>query len=79
VLKTTTKSRYTDSGQIQDRPWLNSIAISRSMVQDNVDAVCRTNHAEHETAEITHGFNDWFECGFYIFTFITEGQSWQTG
>lgn len=44
-----------------------------------MDAVCRTNHAEHEMAEITHGFNGWFECGFYIFTFITEGQSWQTG
>ena len=42
-----------------------------------VDGVNPTNHAEHETVEITHGFNDWFECGFYIFTSITEGQSWQ--
>ena len=42
-----------------------------------VDGVDPTNHAEHETVEITHGFNDWFECGFYIFTSITEGQSWQ--
>ena len=42
-----------------------------------VDGVYPTNHAEHETVEITHGFNDWFECGFYIFTSITEGQSWQ--
>jgi hypothetical protein len=25
-----------------------------------------TNHVQHETIEITHGFNDWFECGFYI-------------
>jgi hypothetical protein len=31
-----------------------------------VDGVYPTNHAEHETVEITHGFNDWFECGFYI-------------
>src|SRR5580693_7119581 len=37
-----------------------------------VDGVYPTNHAEHETVEITHGFNDWFECGFYIFTSITE-------
>jgi hypothetical protein len=42
-----------------------------------VDGVYPTNHAEHETVEITHGFNDWFECGFYIFTSITEGQHWQ--
>jgi len=42
-----------------------------------VDRVYPTNHAEHETVEITHGFNDWFECGFYIFTSITQGQSWQ--
>jgi hypothetical protein len=39
-----------------------------------VNGVYPTNHAEHETVEITHGFNDWFECGFYIFTSITEGQ-----
>lgn len=42
-----------------------------------IDGVYPTNHAEHETVEITHGFNDWFECGFYIFTSITEGQGWQ--
>lgn len=27
-----------------------------------------TNHQLHETVEVTHGFNDWFELGFYIFT-----------
>jgi hypothetical protein len=42
-----------------------------------VDGTYPTNHAEHETVEVTHGFNDWFECGFYIFTSITEGQGWQ--
>jgi len=25
-----------------------------------------TNHQLHETIEITHGFTDWFETGFYI-------------
>ena len=45
--------------------------------KETVDGVYPTNHAEHETVEITHGFNDWFECGFYIFTSITEGQGWQ--
>jgi len=42
-----------------------------------VDGVYPTNHAEHETVEITHGFNDWFECGFYIFTSASAGQGWQ--
>ena len=32
------------------------------------DGVLPTNHAERETIEITHGFTDWFEMGFYIFT-----------
>ena len=41
------------------------------------DGLYPTNHAQHETVEITHGFNDWLECGFYIFTSITEGQGWQ--
>src|SRR5579864_4328978 len=31
-----------------------------------IDGVLPTNHAEHETVEITQGFNDWFETGFYI-------------
>jgi hypothetical protein len=36
-----------------------------------------TNHAFHETLEITHGFTDWFETGFYIFTSARSGQGWQ--
>ncbi|HYV99067.1 MAG TPA: hypothetical protein VE967_16545 [Gemmatimonadaceae bacterium] len=27
-----------------------------------------TNHAVHETVEITHGFTSWFETGIYFFT-----------
>jgi len=42
-----------------------------------VDGVYPTNHGEHETVEITHGFTDYFECGFYVFTSVTEGQGWQ--
>lgn len=38
-----------------------------------VDGVLPTNHAEHETIEITHGVTDWFEVGFYIFTSIRNG------
>jgi len=32
-----------------------------------VDGMWPTNHALHETIEITHGFTPWFETGFYIF------------
>ena len=36
-----------------------------------------TTHALHETIEITHGFNDWFETGFYIFTSAHSGFGWE--
>jgi hypothetical protein len=36
-----------------------------------------TNQAEHETLEITQGFTDWFETGFYLFTSLRSGQGWQ--
>jgi hypothetical protein len=39
--------------------------------------VLPTNHAQHETIEITHGFTDWFEVGFYIFTYERSGQGLQ--
>ena len=32
------------------------------------DGEAATNHAEHETIEITQGLNDWSELGFYFFT-----------
>jgi hypothetical protein len=35
------------------------------------------NHAFHETLEITRGFNDWFETGFYVFTSARTGDGWQ--
>ena len=41
------------------------------------DGLYPTNHALHETVEITHGFSDWFETGFYIFTSARSGQGWQ--
>ena len=41
------------------------------------NGVYPTNHAWHETIEITHGFTDWFETGFYIFTSARSGQGWQ--
>jgi hypothetical protein len=41
------------------------------------DGLYPTNHAEHETIEITHGFTDWLEVGFYIFTSERSGQGIQ--
>src|ERR1700687_3123127 len=37
------------------------------------NGVLPTNHAERETIEITHGVTDWFEVGFYIFTYERNG------
>lgn len=41
------------------------------------DGMWPTNHALHETLEITHGFNDWFEVGFYVFTSAGTAYGWQ--
>jgi hypothetical protein len=42
----------------------------------STDGLNPTNHALHETIEITQGFNDWFETGFYIFTSARSGNGW---
>ena len=42
----------------------------------SADGTIPTNHQVHETLEITHGFNDWFEVGFYLFTSIQNGYGW---
>jgi hypothetical protein len=34
------------------------------------NGVLPTHHVFHETIEITHGWNSWFETGFYIFNTI---------
>lgn len=42
--------------------------------QDSLkDGVYPTHHIIHETIEITHGWNDWFETGFYFFNAIGSG------
>ena len=42
-----------------------------------VDGMYPTQHALHETIEITQGLNDWSEVGFYIFTSSRNGQGAQ--
>ncbi len=41
------------------------------------DGLYPTNHAVHETVEITTGLKDWAEVGFYIFTSWRSGQGVQ--
>jgi hypothetical protein len=41
------------------------------------DGVFPTQHAAHETIEITRGFTPWFETGFYIFTSIQPDAGWK--
>ena len=38
--------------------------------RSTTDGVFPTNNMVHETIEITHGFTDWFETGFYLFNAI---------
>ncbi len=45
--------------------------------KSTVDGVLPTQHQWHETIEITHGFTNWFETGWYIFTSAAPGQGWQ--
>ena len=45
--------------------------------RDVVNGVIPTQHAWHETFEITHGWNEWFETGFYVFTSYNPGYGYQ--
>jgi hypothetical protein len=38
------------------------------------DGTYPTNHQQHETVEITQGWNKWFETGLYIFTSVGPGR-----
>ena len=49
--------------------------MTMAEVHSNVTAQGE-QHAVRETLELTHGFNDWFETGFYLFTTAGAGQSW---
>src|SRR5579885_3808185 len=53
----------------------SSFPISGSKTTQN--GVAPTEHAWHETIEITRGFTSWFETGFYIFTSARPGGGWE--
>ena len=44
-----------------------------------VNGVVPSNHAEHETLEITQGWTGWLETGFYLFSSIQPGSSPDSG
>jgi hypothetical protein len=46
-------------------------------VKEEIDGVLPTNHALHETVEVTHGFSDWFELGSYLFTSVQPNGGWK--
>ena len=41
------------------------------------DGMLPTNHAMHETLEVTQGVKDWAEVGFYVFSSIQSDGGWQ--
>ena len=38
--------------------------------KEEINGVLPTNHVFHESIEITHGFDKWFELGFYFYNSI---------
>lgn len=42
-----------------------------------IDGMLPTNHAMHETLELTQGITDWAEIGFYVFSSIQSDGGWQ--
>lgn len=44
----------------------SNYTVSGTTIGEN--GLLPTQHAMHETLEITHGFTDWLEVGFYAFT-----------
>jgi hypothetical protein len=45
--------------------------------KERINGVYGSEHALHETLEITHGFTSWFETGFYVFSSIQPSDGWQ--
>lgn len=67
-------------GQVQD-PGTTMLELHSNFTVEGskgeVNGVLGTEHQLHETVEITHGFTNWFETGFYIFTSAQSGEGWQ--
>jgi hypothetical protein len=66
-------SELVDRGRTMFEVHSNFTASGRSNV---VDSLVPTEHAWHETLEITHGFTSWLEVGFYTFMSANPGNGW---
>ena len=56
----------------------SNVALEGTTSKDQ--GVLPTNHAVHETLEITHGWTSWFETGIYLFSsFQPDGTWWWVG
>src|SRR6266571_5440134 len=82
LLSAPWRARAQDNYEIQVYPY-DTVEPGHTMVElhsnftfqgskSTTDGTFPTNHQWHETIEITHGFNDWFEAGFYIFTSLQK-------
>jgi hypothetical protein len=65
-----------------------TVATGRTMVElhsnytvdgerEQINGVVPSNHAWHETLEVTYGFTPWFETGLYVFSSIQPDTGWQ--
>ncbi len=71
-------SETVDSGRTMVELHSNN-TLSGSKTTDEY-GMLPTNHVQHETIEITHGWTPWFETGFYIFNSIgSDGRTAYVG
>jgi hypothetical protein len=87
VVLTTALARAQDNYEIQVYsydtvlPRTTMVEIHSNFTVDGsktvVDGMLPTNHAEHETLELTQGINNWAEVGFYVFSSIQTNDGWQ--
>ncbi|WP_259068975.1 hypothetical protein HDF24_05895 [Mucilaginibacter sp. X4EP1] len=71
-------SETVDSGRTMIELHSNN-TLSGSKTTDEY-GMLPTNHVQHETIEITHGWTPWFETGFYIFNSIgSDGRTAYVG
>ncbi|MCX5788028.1 MAG: hypothetical protein NTX64_05890 [Elusimicrobia bacterium] len=55
---------------------LHSNTVSRGPREGEYPERQPSAHSYHQTLEITRGFTDWFETGFYVFTSARSGEGW---
>ena len=67
-------SELTAPGQTMVELHSNTAVLGTTRTENGI---VRTQRAAHETLEITHGFTEWFETGFYLFTSIQPDSGWE--